>query len=360
MLHVITTIESGGAENQLLTIARYQVQKGNQVSVLFLKGEPTLLEAFEKNGVEVVSAVANFSALTQLCKLFQQIKKLQPGVVHAHLPRSELMVSIFSLASRAPFVVSKHNTEIMFPPKPKLSRILSRFVSSRSDATIYISYAVKDFLIKSGEIVASKRDFLVHYGIDITRACKHQTELARERKPENNSIQAACFSRLVPQKNLFRLMKAISYISKAGVPINLDVFGQGYLKDSLIEEVQKLNISKYVHFKGSVPYAERLLEKYDVFVLVSHYEGFGLSILEALARGIPAVVSDLEVTREILGSNYPFFVDPLDISEIAEVILMASKANLKEFHKTSKDIVEKFSAIKAVDDLETVYRFALT
>ena len=85
MLHVITTIESGGAENQLLTIARYQVQKGNQVSVLFLKGEPTLLEAFEKNGVEVVSAVANFSALTQLCKLFQQIKKVQPGVVHAHL-----------------------------------------------------------------------------------------------------------------------------------------------------------------------------------------------------------------------------------------------------------------------------------
>jgi len=61
--HVITTISRGGAENQLLVLAREQISNGWHVSIVYLKDEPELIDAFKKTGVEVITECAKRSVI---------------------------------------------------------------------------------------------------------------------------------------------------------------------------------------------------------------------------------------------------------------------------------------------------------
>jgi predicted oxidoreductase len=91
--HLITTIERGGAEKQLLTLASEQVQSGLKVEVFFLKGKPDLKNEFEESGVEVNNLLVGKSFLKQIFLLSKHLRK-NPSPVHAHLPKSELLASI--------------------------------------------------------------------------------------------------------------------------------------------------------------------------------------------------------------------------------------------------------------------------
>ena len=91
--HLITTIERGGAEKQLLTLASEQVQSGLNVFVLYLKGKPDLRNEFEVAGVEVNNLLVGKSFLKQIFLLSKYLRK-NPSPVHAHLPKSELLAAI--------------------------------------------------------------------------------------------------------------------------------------------------------------------------------------------------------------------------------------------------------------------------
>ena len=107
ILHVITTIDLGGAEKQLLTLATCQREKGFDVEVVFLKDKPTLLQDFLKVGVKVDSSFSGLGFLRQVLKLKQ--RKIQENlVVHAHLPRDELLCAL-SLRQES-FIVTRHNS----------------------------------------------------------------------------------------------------------------------------------------------------------------------------------------------------------------------------------------------------------
>ncbi len=93
VIHLITTIERGGAEKQLLTLTSEQVQSGLKVVVLYLKGKPDLRNEFEASGVEVNNLLVEKSFLKQIYLLSKYLRK-NPSPVHAHLPKSELLAAV--------------------------------------------------------------------------------------------------------------------------------------------------------------------------------------------------------------------------------------------------------------------------
>ena len=116
VIHLITTIERGGAEKQLLTLASEQVQSGIKVEVIFLKGKPELKKEFEESGVKVNKLLAGTNFLKQITLLSKYLRK-NPSPVHAHLPKAELLAAIVvankyfktippSISSRTDFIPS--------------------------------------------------------------------------------------------------------------------------------------------------------------------------------------------------------------------------------------------------------------
>ena len=193
--HLITTIERGGAEKQLLTLASEQVQSGLNVFVLYLKGKPDLRNEFEAAGVEVNNLLVGKSFLKQISLLSRYLRK-NPSPIHAHLPKSELLAAI--VVPNKNFVFTRHNSEPFWPGGPGIiSNLLSKFVCKRASQGIAISNAVKSYLNKRGEIPTgyiidvvyyylaiaignsfsscdisiAQLNFVTHFSIDIRFAC---------------------------------------------------------------------------------------------------------------------------------------------------------------------------------------------
>ena len=109
ILHVITTIDWGGAEKQLLILAKAQMRSGSKVEVFVLKGKLEMLSALEDAGVKVHALSANKHPIRQSLEVLKLVAKERYSVVHAHLPRAELV----SLCASAllPRIITRHNSE---------------------------------------------------------------------------------------------------------------------------------------------------------------------------------------------------------------------------------------------------------
>jgi glycosyltransferase involved in cell wall biosynthesis len=314
VLHVITTIEMGGAEKQLLILAREQRINGRPVSVVFLKGNPELKDSFENIGVQVFDDISNKNPLTQIFKLRKILNKIPNLTIHAHLPRAELISAI--VRKKNTLVISRHNAEAFFPSHPGiLSRVLSRFVSRRSTLVIAISAAVKNFLIESNEIDKSKKIQVIYYGFDsIFR------EIESTSGNLHDNFKIGTISRLVPQKDIGTLLSAFKKVIEKYPSLKLSIVGDGYLKDSLQHESKKLGISSSVDWLGRTEDIGGYLKSIDLFVLTSRYEGFGLVLLEAMCSEVPILAPNNSAIPEVLGNEYPGLFETGNSAELSTKI----------------------------------------
>ena len=298
VFHLITTINRGGAENQLLILVKEQVRQGFQVHVVFLKGEPELRSDFLKAGALVHSELAHVSTLFQPVK-FRKIIKGMDSIVHAHLPRAELVALL--TFTKFKFFASRHNSEPFFPGAPtRLSNLLSRLVELRSEKIIAISNAVHDFLIEKGEVVHPKNIEVVHYGYQ--KQINHASDTF-DSKIKINKL--GTISRLTDQKDIPTLLSAFKDYKSVSNESSLSIVGAGPLETELRESTKVMGIAESVKFLGRSSYIYDFLNELDVFMLTSKYEGFGMVLLEAMDAGIPIVASRNSAIPEVLGDDFP-------------------------------------------------------
>ena len=150
VIHVITTISRGGAENQLKVLVREQIKSGYKVEIFYLKDNPELSDTLEALGAKVDHRLFGQNIFLQYL-ILRRVVKQHDGVVHAHLPRAELIST--AATKGVGLIVSRHNAEPFFPGAPRIASILlSRYVERRSKTVIAISNAVSEFLLQSREI----------------------------------------------------------------------------------------------------------------------------------------------------------------------------------------------------------------
>jgi len=216
--------------------------------------------------------------------------------------------------------------------KKIIVHIIEKIVYRASDKIILTSENDKKFIESKFNITSSKIKIIPNY-ID--------TELFKPMivKKEENRIYIIC--RLEEQKNLFNLIKAISSLS-----VKLVIFGEGSLKESLKEYGKKQKAN--VEFKGNIP-NQRLpeeLNKSELFILPSFYEGCPKVLLEAMSCGLPCIGTNVEGIKEIVKHKENGYICETDATSIKNAIL--DVLNNKEFRiKLSKNarktIVEHFS-----------------
>jgi len=318
--HLITTIERGGAEKQLLTLVIEQVQSGLKVEVFFLKGRLDLKNEFEKSGVEVNNLLVGKSFLKQIFLLSKHLRK-NPSPVHAHLPKSELLAAI--VVRNKYFVFSRHNAEPFWPGGPRIiSNLLSKFVCKRASQGIAISNAVKSYLFKRGEIPNSYTIDVVYYGFqkDISTNAAGLGLITNIMNGQSSNYKIGTIGRLVPQKDYPTLLNAFSNVLKSLPNTDLYVVGEGYLQKDLIELSKSLGINDKVHWLGKTEYIKEFLSKIDLFVLPSKYEGFGLVLLEAMVAKKPIITANNSAIPEVLGKTYEGLFSTEDVNELAQQI----------------------------------------
>jgi glycosyltransferase involved in cell wall biosynthesis len=313
VFHLITTISRGGAENQLLILVKEQIKQGLKVHVVYLKGDPELRKDFESSGALVHSELSKLLPLIQPMK-FRQMIKGESTVVHAHLPRAEL-IALFTF-TRFKLFTSRHNAEPFFPGAPRLvSNFLSRLIEIRANKIIAISNAVKDFLVSRGEVSDSENIEVVHYGYHAQ--CEGKAHVFT---PTDEIVKLGTISRLTDQKDLPTMLCAFSaYLVRSGGS-SLSILGAGPLEIELKEFSKQMGIAESVVFVGRSPLIYDFLIRLDAFVLTSKYEGFGMVLLEAMDAGVPIIASRNSAIPEVLGDDFPGLCTTGDVEDFCQKI----------------------------------------
>jgi glycosyltransferase involved in cell wall biosynthesis len=322
VLHVITTIERGGAEKQLVTLVRAQIASGRKVSVVFLKGQPELKVDLLNAGIFKIYDFSKFGVLKQIFELFR-INLKESNLVHAHLPRAELFAAISK--ARNKLIVSRHNSERFFPKAPPmLSILLSRLVVSNSSGVIAISIAVRDFLIDSKEVKKSDEVQLVYYGFEPS---------VRSNFPSISGVEeivVGTVSRLTSQKDIPTLLRAFQGYSENRDNVFLEIIGDGELKIELMQLASELKLNHKVRWIGRVNSPEKYIASWKCFLLSSKYEGFGLVLLEAMQQNVPIIACNNSAIPEVLGNDYIGLVKTGDHNSFSEKLTSFENKNLHE------------------------------
>jgi glycosyltransferase involved in cell wall biosynthesis len=149
--------------------------------------------------------------------------------------------------------------------------------------------------------------------------------------------------RLHADKGLNDLADAVAIHHREGRPLSLCLVGDGPERDSLVRRAERAGIRDLLVLPGAVPSVEPYLRAADLFVLPSYQEGLSVSLLEALAIGMPCLASDIPANRELVPKEMmPLFSirDPKAMATAIREQLDAPKPGLAEQRKL---IAERFS-----------------
>ena len=359
LIHLVTTIEFGGAEKQLLILARNQVKQGLKVEVFYLKGKPELKTKFEDLGVKVNSLLADRPFIFQVTK-FRKFISSNESPVHAHLPQAELVASL--ACKKKNFIISRHNFEPFWPNKPKLfSVLLSRFVTSRAAGGIAISNAIKNYLLGAREISKKFQVSTVYYGFEHEVDDLYDSnKLTNEMLNSTKNFKLGTIGRLVPGKNYPTMLKAIAKIVDVDPNVKFFIVGRGSSEQVLIKLCKDLKIENNVIWVGRTEHIREFLSKIDLFIFASKGEGFGLVLLEAMLANKPILAAKNSAIPEVLGVNYKGLFSTNDHKLLSDKIieLMNDHTKSESLALEYKNQINLFDPIVMTDNVLKVYKSA--
>lgn len=342
VLHVITTINRGGAENQLLLLVRAQINQGLNVYVADLKGDSELAQEFRASGAKLIQTLRGRNFIFQIQGLRKELKGLPTKtIIHAHLPQAELLCAIAKRNNQT-LIITRHFGG-RFKPASNiiLSSILGQVASFRASKVIAISESVKNVLKDNKEVFRNSRLEVIHYGFDPNNFV-NQVKTLRDGKIQT-TISLGTVSRLSPEKNVHLIIRAFE-ILKRDIPLApLRIVGVGPLEEELTDLVYKLGIAGDVEFLGKRSDIAEFMNSLDVFILASSFEGFGMVLVEAMSIGKRIVASRNSAIEEIIGETncgVLFETGNLDslvlairkvVSQNFEAIILAQRARLRDF-----------------------------
>lgn len=162
--------------------------------------------------------------------------------------------------------------------------------------------------------------------------------------------------RLNSQKNLFNLIEAVSELD-----CNLDIFGEGELKNRLEDFIEELNISNRVRFQGLIEndHLPSILNSYKIFILPSLYEGMPKALLEAMSCGLCVIGSNVSGIKEVISHNNNGILCDTSIDSIKKAISSTLKNDelIKTLGEKARQTIEdNYSVVKYLETETQVYK----
>ena len=352
--HVITTLERGGAENQLLILVREQIRQGHSVTIFPLKNKLELREALVQVGALVDTRFLEKNFILQL-KMTLLSKIFDFDIVHSHLPQAELL-TVFSKKDKR--IISRHFGGQFYPNRHKyLSQILSRVATRNWKYVIAISTSVRQQLIENKEVSDLRKIRVVVYGFRTSDYIQGIEKKANETTEISSEVVIGTVARLSPEKDLTTLIKAFALCTdNQEFSGKLEIFGEGPERQKLTALINELNLADKAILAGRTMSPASKMANFDIFVLTSIFEGFGMVLLEAMACERPIICSNISTAREVLGdSGAAIFFEPGNEVDLSQKMLNWRKMLSPQFHERQMERLSMYSAVTMAEKVQEIY-----
>lgn len=296
VLHVIDSLDLGGAQTTLLNFARYHDRERFELTVAPMHGRGVFSGALESAGTPVVSLSAAKWPPGYLFSLPRLLRRGRFDIVHFHLFGSNWIGKPIAALCGVRVRVNHDQCNDRMRTDRWWCRAVDRATNLFSSHIFAVSASTRDYLVQQEKIPETKVS-LLHNAVDAERFCPpspDQREAARRKiglEPGRRIV--AGLGRLHPQKNWPLFLR----VAESFPQTEFLIAGTGPEEKGL-----RRLASDNVRFIGFWDSREVLMAA-DVFMLTSDYEGTPMILLEAMACGVPSVVSAVDGCEEILGGG---------------------------------------------------------
>ena len=370
-MNVLYLIEGdgGGAATHVLTLAEGLSETGVTARILFIGEGPTVRLAKDLGLLfSVVKKTISLDARPVL-ELLSVLKKHEIDIIHSHTIRGNFYARAAVLLHRRPVkcvtTVHSHIVDELkgkgdFGFRDRLLWTRERLGWRKVDHFICVSDALRRRLLSNG--VNDDRISVVLNGVevpDMTQRRKNRKAVRQALSISDDEILATTIGRLVPVKNHILFLQAAKSACKMK-KMRFLVVGDGVLMDALKAKTNAWGLADVVLFAGWRNDVDRILCATDIYVITSVVEGLNLSVLEAMAHGVPVVGTDVRGISDIVTDKESGFLVPLnDVDAMASAILtLAENKSLSErMGRNGRELVSnKYSVETMVADTLLVYK----
>jgi len=311
ILHVINSFETGGAENLLAnSLAPGGLCEFTDSHLVYFKGHTDLINRTDpKLKIYCLEYSGKTNLLTMLWKLKQYIALHKFDLIHTHLNPSGLYTHLVA-PTNIPQVHTIHSTYSQVTHTGQLRLFLEKygyFKSSRCNLICLSDFAKQDFL---NTIRFRGQMFVVNNFVD----GKYFSETPKKYSSTNKSLRIVAVGMIKYVKNYEYLLEVLKHCADS--EIYLDIYGGG--DQRALQQKIKENKLK-VRLLGEHANIASVLRQYDLFIMPSRHESFGLSLFESMATGLPALISDIASFRFLVKDN-ALFMDLKDPASAASMI----------------------------------------
>ncbi len=295
ILHVITSLRTGGAEKLMVDLLPRLKSHGHQVDLLLFDGTDTpFRQNIEAAGIKVFDLGIGGSVYSPLriLKLIPYLK--QYDVVHTHNTAPQLFAALGSVLCSVVLCTTEHNTSnrrrgwTWYVP-------VDRWMYNRYKRVICISQKAEENL---RQYIGHSRAMIttVNNGVDVERyaSATPSAELESIAPGSRKIIMVAGFRW---EKDQDTLIKAMTHLPN---DFHLFLVGDGVRRPELEALTQELSLGNRVHLLGLRTDVPNLLHAADYVVMSSHFEGLSLSSVEGMSVGKPFLASDVDGLREVV------------------------------------------------------------
>ncbi len=298
----------GGAQVHIRDLSLALLKAGHEVWVVTGKeGEFTRQLRLLKVPTLVVSAldrsVHPLKDIQALIGIWIALRRLSPDLVSTHSSKAGWLGRVAAWFSRTPVIFTAHGwafSEGVPRPKQVLYAFLERLAAPFADKIITVSEYDRRLAIRR-RIVPARKLVTVHNGVNELADAPD----AAQPFPGVRLLMVARFSR---QKNHHGLFQALARIQDEDW--TLDLIGEGPLQEQTQALARDLGIADRVNFRGIRHDVQKIIANAHIYVLISNWEGFPRSILEAMRAALPVVASDVGGVREAVTDGETGYLVP--------------------------------------------------
>jgi len=356
ILYVITKSEIGGAQTHLLDVLRHFARE-HEVTVAvgddgFLAREAAGLGVRTVVLRHLVHPISPREDARGVRELLAVMRRAQPDLVHLHSSKAGTIGRLAARILRTPVVFTAHGWP--FSRGTSLSRrvvaLPAEWLMARiTDGIINVSDWDRNLALRY-RVGRPEIHEVVHNGV---------RELPRVHRESHESFVVTMVARFDHQKAQPLLIRALAQLPQG---VRVKFLGDGPLRPACEALARDLAVHQRVSFVGNSGRVAEELAESDAFALISHYEGFPISILEAMRAGLPIVASRVGgVPEAVIDGQNGLLVDN-DIDGIARALeaLRTDREARRRMGESSRQSFEaRFTSDAMMQKLERVYRRVL-
>jgi len=379
IVHIITRLILGGAQENTLITCKHLAQRGHDVTLITgpaIGPEGELFEQTKGQDYKVVvldrlrRAINPFNDTLSYFQIKKLLRQLQPDIVHTHSAKAGILgrFAAHRLKRATKIVHTIHGLAFHQYQSQWLNKFyiaIEKSAAKRTDFFVSVANAMTAQATAVG--IGRPEQYVTAYSAieedDFLEPISQERkrEFRRKYGIDEDAIVLVTIARLFMLKGHEYIIESAKHLSKRFDKCIWLFVGDGNLSEHFKQQVRQLGLAERIKFTGLLPPSQipLAIQSSDILVHCSLREGLARTLPQAMLCGRPAVSFDVDGAREVVNENTGRLIEPKNIEQLTKACaeLIEDEGLRKKLGENGRESVkEKFAPETMVDTIEAVYR----